>query len=98
MHKVVNERPTEDRRIQFKKGGKKSSKIIIFLTTNTLVFPVDNQEEVKCYLRFRVVIIQVVECAVVRVTGFVQQLDRQRPAERLRHKRMLEDKQERNSI
>ncbi len=50
-------------------------------------------QKAKGYLWFRVVVIEVVEGAVVGVVGFVQQLYCQRPAERLRHKRVLEDKQ-----
>lgn len=81
-----------------KNPAKKKNHFSAVQLDDTSVFPVNNQEEVKCYLRFRVVIVQVVECAVVRVVGFVQQLDGKCPAERLRHKRMLEDKQERDSI
>lgn len=48
---------------------------------------------VKGYLWFRIVIIKVVVGAVVGVVGFVQQLYGQSSAERLGHKRVLEDKQ-----
>lgn len=56
------------------------------------------KKKVKGYLRFGVVIVKVVEGAVVRVVGFVQQLDRQRPAEGLRHERVLEEQQRRERI
>lgn len=55
-------------------------------------------EKVKGYLWFRVIIIKVVVGAVVGVVGFVQQLYCQRPAERLGHKRVLEDSEERETI
>lgn len=55
-------------------------------------------EKVKGYLWFRVIIIEVIVGAVVGVVGFVQQLYCQRPAERLGHKRVLEDRQEREPI
>lgn len=49
-------------------------------------------EKVKGYLGLRFVVIEVVERGVVGVVGFVQQLNGERPAERLRHKRVLEGK------
>lgn len=45
------------------------------------------------YLWLRVVIVKVIVGAVVRVVGFVQQLDCQRPAERLRNERVLEGRE-----
>lgn len=48
------------------------------------------------YLGLRVVVVQVVVGAVVRVAGFVQQLDGQRSAERLGHKRMLQHRTRRD--
>lgn len=49
---------------------------------------------VDAYLWLRVVIVKVIVGAVVRVVGFVQQLDRERPAERLRNERVLDGKRE----
>ena len=53
-------------------------------------------KKVKGYLWLGVVVVKVVEGAVVGVVGLVQQLDGQRPAERLRHERVLEDREERS--
>lgn len=44
----------------------------------------------RVYLRLGVVVVKVVVGAVVGVVGFVQQLNGQSPAQRLRHKRMLQ--------
>lgn len=43
----------------------------------------------RVYLRLGLVVVKVVVGAVVGVVGLVQQLDGQRPAERLRNKRVL---------
>lgn len=51
-----------------------------------------NLRRVDAYLWLRVVVVKVIVGAVVGVVGFVQQLDRQRPAERLRNERVLDRK------
>lgn len=51
-----------------------------------------NLRTVDAHLWLRVVIVKVIVGAVVRVVGFVQQLDRQRPAERLWNERVLDGK------
>lgn len=58
----------------------------------TLLFFKATPEKVKGYLWFGVVVIEVIVGAVVGVVGFVQQLYRQRPAERLGHKGVLDGK------
>lgn len=64
----------------------------------TLLFLKEKPEKVKGYLRFGVIVIKVIVGAVVGVVGFVQQFYCQRPAERLGHKRMLQDSHERARV